>query len=274
MLEDVVVAWDGSARARFGLEWALHRRASTRVHLLRVVGGDGSDPALAAGPRLALDAAVARLRDRRPDLRITGEVVHGAVEQGLLARAVPGSLLVMGVDGRSGRVFPHRSAMLGRIARHATGPVAIVPVQEPAPRGPVVAGVDGTAAGVAAAQVAAAEADAADVSLVAVLVLGDGTAQPGWPDGPLDACARDLEEHFPGLLVRQRTVRGDVRRELLQAAESASLLVIGHHAQPGAGGRLVEDALAGATPPLLFVGEADALWASSAGARPSHVGVA
>jgi hypothetical protein len=270
MLEDVVVAWDGSARAWFGLEWALHRRATARVHLLRVLGDDGSDPAIAVGPRLVLDDAVARLRDRRPDVRITGEVVHGDVEQELLARAVAGSLLVIGVDGRSGRVFPHRSAMLGRIARHATGPVAIVPVREPTPRGPVVAGVDGTAAGIAAAQLAAAEADASDVSLVAVLVLGDGATQPGWPDGPLDACAHDLEEHFPRLLVRQRTVRGDVRRELLQAAESASLLVIGHHAQPGAGGRLVEDALAGSTPPLLFVGEADALWPSSAGARPSH----
>lgn len=271
MLEDVVVAWDGSARAWFGLEWALHRRASTRVHLLRLLGDDGSDPSIAAGPRLVLEGAVARLRDRRPDLRITGEVVHGDVEQGLLERALPGSLLVVGVDGRAGHLLPHRSAMLGRIARHATGPVAIVPVREPAPRGPVVAGIDGTPAGVAAAQVAAAEAEGSDVSLVAVLVLGDGAAQPGWPGGPLDACAHDLEQHFPRLLVRQRTVRGDVRRELLQAAESASLLVIGHHARPGAGGRLVEDALAGVTPPLLFVGEADALWPSGAGAEPSRV---
>lgn len=270
MLEDVVVAWDGSARAWFGLEWALHRRASARVHLLRLLGDDGSDPAIDAGPRLVLEGAVARLRARRPDLRITGEVLHGDVEQGLLDRAVPGSLLVIGVDGRSRHLFPHRSAMLGRIARHATGPVAIVPVQEAAPRGPVVAGVDGTAAGVAAAQIAAAEADASGVSLVAVLVLGDGSAQPGWPVGPLDDCAHDLEAHFPRLLVRQRTVRGDARRELLQAAESASLLVIGHHVQPDAGGRLIDDALAGSTPPLLFVGEADALWPSGAGAEPSR----
>ena len=263
MLVDVVVAWDGSGRARSALDWAMRRRTTRSIHLVRVLTDDESGHDIAAGCRIALDAEVARHRGAAPEM--TAEVVHGDVEAELLARARSGSVLVLGTGGVGSRLLPHRSEMLGRIARLADGPVALVPVTGGDPTGPVIAGVDGTAAGVAAAQIAAAEAAANETSVVTVRVHGGTGVPDGWPGGPLDECARELTAHFPHLLVRQRTVRGDVRRELLQAAVTASLLVIGRHDVPGPGVEIEDAALRGASCPVLLVRDQDALWTADSG---------
>ncbi|MGN6445980.1 hypothetical protein [Amnibacterium sp.] len=270
MLEHVVVAWTGSARARAALEWARRRPTTRAIRLLRVLPDDDGGHDVAAGARLALEAEVDRLHEVRPDLEVASSVVHGDVEAALLGAAAPGALLALGVGGAAALRLPHRSALLAAIAREAVGPVALVPVHGGDPHGPVIAGVDGTAAGVAAAQVAATEAAATGTSLVAVHVHPRGPID-GWPGGSLDAAARDITAHLPHLLVRQRIVRGDVRAELRSAATGASLLVIGRHRSPGPGSELEHDAVAGMACPVLLVRAEDARWSAPAAASGAAV---
>ncbi|MBW4042605.1 MAG: universal stress protein [Acidobacteria bacterium] len=201
-----------------------------------------------------------QLHKQRPDLDVHGEVMHGDVEQMLMAESVSGSILALGTGGDAAVRLPHRSAMLGRLAHRAVGPVALVPVGWGALAGPVVAGVDGTEAGVAAARIAAAEAQSVDASVIIVHVRLIDSTPPDWPNGPMDAVARELATHYPHLLVRQRVVRGAVREELLRSTKTASLMVLGRHARSGPASDLVEDALAAtSTVPLLIVSETDLL---------------
>jgi hypothetical protein len=251
MLEDVVVAWNGSPRARAALEWALRRRATRTVRLLGVLpdGADGD-----AG----LEAEVDRVRAERPDLAVSGEAVPGDVERALLLAAVPGTLLVLGTGGPEGGL-PASADLLARVARRAVGPVALVPISGGDPAGPVAAGVDSTAAGAAAAQLAAAEASAEGRSVVTVHVHGDEVPAGRAVPSP-DEAARELAAHFPHLLVRRRTVHGDVHLELLRSAAVASLIVLGRHERPGRGAELERDALIGSSCPVLLVRASDALW--------------
>jgi hypothetical protein len=150
--------------------------------------------------------------------------------------------------------------VLVELAQHSAGPIVFVPPAIDAPLGPVVAGVEDSAAGAAAAQVAAAEAVSAGRSMVALHVEENRAVPLGRPGGRLDRLGLDIGAHHPHLLVRERTVRGDVSHELLLAASGASLLVLGRHDQPSAGSTTLHDALVRASAPLLLVRETDALW--------------
>lgn len=271
MFEDVVVAWNGSGRARGALEWALQRRSTRSALLVRVLpeGDVGID--MEAACRMGLEGEVHALQSRFPDLDISWTLARGDVETVLLSRAEAGRLLVLGTGGFAAVRLPHRTDLLARLARDAQGPVALIPMREQSPRGPVLAGVDGTSAGVAAARIAAAEAVAQETSVVLMHVHGGLRSPDGWPGGAMDLCARELAQHFPHLLVRQRAVHGEAHRELLAAAETASLLVIGRHPVPGAGAALEHDALAGTSAPLLLVREGDMDRAASTAAQRERI---
>jgi hypothetical protein len=219
-------------------------------------GDVGAD--LEAAWRIGLDREVQALQARRPDLRIAGTVVRGDVDPVLESRAVPETLLVLGTGGVGAAPLPRSTGLLAHLAREARGPVALIPQREPHPAGPVLAGVDGTAAGIAAAWIAAAEAAAQQTSVVLMHVRSGLRADDDGSGEAIVRCGRELAQRFPHLLVRQRAVHGDAHGELLAAAETVSLLVIGRHAVPGTGTALEEDALAGTGAPLLLVRDGDA----------------
>ncbi|GAA2753960.1 universal stress protein [Amnibacterium kyonggiense] len=256
MIGRVVVAWNGSARAHAALDWAVGRSTTSSVQLLRALGTGGGGFDIEWSCRMAMEAEAQRVRERRPDVDVEIAVVHEDVEQVLEDAAVPGSLLAIGTGGAAARLLPHRTALLARIARSARGPVVLVPVHRRT-TGPVVAAVDATAAGVAAAGLAAEEAVAQGESVV-LLHVHDGAPDSGWPGGSLDACATELGDRFPHLLVRRRIVRGGVGQEIERAMPEASMLVLGRHDLRGPGAVIEQDAVHGAPCPVLLVRALDA----------------
>jgi hypothetical protein len=259
MFDEVLVAWSGSARSRAAVSWAVARSGASRIRLVRAIGAgdDGAD--IREACRRLLDAEVLRIRELRPDLSVTGELVEDDVEPALLDRSVAGTLLVLGSGGPAARLLPHRTAVLVELAQRSAGPIVFVPPVIDAPAGPVVVGIDGTAAGAVAAQVAADEAVGSGRSMIALHVESGGTVPLDWPGDRRDPLLLDIAAHHPHLSVRERMIRGGVAHELLLAATGASLLVLGRHEQPGEGSSVLPDALVHAAAPLLLVREADAL---------------
>jgi nucleotide-binding universal stress UspA family protein len=272
MLEDAVVAWDGSTRARAALRWTLGRPWVERIHLVRVLGEDDPGYSIEAGCRLALEGDLERLRSDHPRVEISGQIVHGDVEEVLATCARIRSVLVLGTGGQAALMLPHRSAMLARLARDTDGPIALVPLGAEEAIGPVMAGIDSTPAGVAAAQIASAVASAQGAAVVTMHAVAPFSSSSPRLGPPREGLAQDLAAHFPHLLVRHEEVRGDVSEELTRVAATASLLVLGRHALPGPGAEVERNAVLGAPCPVLLVRETDALWVSRGGSvlDPGH----
>jgi hypothetical protein len=269
MLEDAVVAWDGSTRARAALRWTLGRPWIERIHLVRVLGEDDSGYSIEPGCRLALEGDLERLRGDHPRLEISGRLVHGDVEEVLATCARVRSLLVLGTGGPAALMLPHRSAMLARLARDTDGPIALVPLGAEDANGPVMAGIDGTPAGVAAAQIASAVASAQGAAVVTMHAVGRFSGSALRLGSAPKGFAHELAAHFPHLLVRHEEVRGDVSEELTRSGATVSLLVLGRHALPGPGAEVERNAVLGAPCPVLLVRETDALWRSGVGSPVS-----
>jgi nucleotide-binding universal stress UspA family protein len=100
------------------------------------------------------------------------------------------------------------------------------------PMDPVVAGVDGSVLSLAAIELAADEAVARMTPLVVVHAYGD-TAGPAVA-GLLDTAVATARSIHPGLSVRAEAVPGPAAEVLVDAARSASLVVIGHRGHGGA----------------------------------------
>jgi len=95
------------------------------------------------------------------------------------------------------------------------------------PIGPVVVGVDGSAASRAAALLAAEEAMAWVTPLVVV------HAFDGWPPSRLaESIAAEAVAEHPGLAVSFREVPGEATRVLVRESRDACLLVVGHQRRP------------------------------------------
>jgi len=251
MSERVVVGWDGSPAAAVAAEWAARRQHGTgRIELVRVL-----DPAefppdwLATGgtPEAeteALEAEARRLAAAHPSLTITTRTLPGHRETELERLAAPDSLLVVGTQPRIGPRLRFRFSLAARLAARARGPVAVVP-GDAAYRagGPVVVGVDGSAASVAAARLAAGEAVRHGVGLIAVHAWWEAT---DWEAVlPMEAGVHDsfeglhrtvlaesmtaVEREFPLLEIEQRLVHAPGVAALLAAADGALELVVGRH---------------------------------------------
>jgi nucleotide-binding universal stress UspA family protein len=253
MIEHVVVAWDGSAGATAAAEWAAVRQGGRGgIELVRVADelrppGEWETTAgtMQGGVR-ALEREAGRLRERHPELQVQTSVLIGRREEELERLARPGTLLVVGTEERVGPKARFRFSLAIRLAAHAQGPVAVVPVGFAGDvSGPVVVGVDGTAASIAAARLAAEEALRRGTDLVAIHAWWEAT---DWEAVlPLDAGVFATFEHihrrvldqsvdevalaFPGLRIDRRLVRGPRAEVLLSAAEGAFELVVGKHSR-------------------------------------------
>ncbi|MEU9119967.1 universal stress protein [Streptomyces sp. NPDC048506] len=176
------------------------------------------------------DAAVERI----PGLQITMRLLDGRPASVLREAAEEASLLVVG-----GRLVPGPGEAFTfggvgpALVGHPPCPVALVLESTIGydPCGPVMVGVDGSAASAPAVSFAFEEAAAWDADLLAVQVrrprLGD------WPEA-LEESAIDISEalagwreKFPQVVVRKEVMVGNPAVKLAEAAAEARCLVVG-----------------------------------------------
>lgn len=249
----IVVGVDASESALHAVRWAAVDAAlrGASLHLVFAVPAVADAPLDESPVRLLHD----RLRDTAQDaLDNAAEIARKAVGDRpvpdirtflvdapavtvLSAQAETAYFVVVGVRGMSAY---HRS-LLGSVstgvARHAQGPVVVVPGgTEPISDRPVVVGVDGSAHSVRALEIAFDEASRRDVPLLAVHaweeLSGDTRSHATAVElltGMLDPNAAE----FPGVEVKTLVMEGHPARILLDAAAGAQLLVVGSHGTRG-----------------------------------------
>lgn len=249
----VLVALAHSARSEHTLAWARGEavRRGAELRLAAVVDPASEvatwswavvPPAVDADAdaRAYLDALATRERARPDAPPITTTVLHGAPADALRRESGDAALLVVGAGSRGGG---HVARVAGHVAAHARCPVAVVrdaptSTADGAPA-PVVVGVDGSAAAVAAAHVAA---DAA-VRRGAVLRLVHARPSIPAPYGPVavelpppddlparraaDELVARLRAGHPGLVVDVRLVEDDPAHAIVTACVDAQLAVVG-----------------------------------------------
>ena len=246
----IVVGTDGTAPGEAAVRWAA-REAARREAPLRIVyayapPADGDVPGIPdAERRLAaavLDAAVVQARAAAAfRIRVEVDAVAGEPAAALLRQEDAG-LLVVGNRGRGGFASLMLGSVSQRIATHATVPVVVVRGRTEIAAGPVVAGVDDSAAaaGVLAAAFEAAAARGAPLAVVRTytsptpLWVGDiptvEAAVPKLDEQARRRLERDLapwRERFPQVDAEAVVSPDGAAAVLVAVSHSARMIVVG-----------------------------------------------
>jgi nucleotide-binding universal stress UspA family protein len=268
----IIVAVDGSAPSDAAIRWAAQEAAMRRVDLtlLHVVlpGYPVWEMGYAMAP-LPLDYGDLQKEEGQRVLESARSAAEGAVAPGehvqvhselIFATPVPtlidvtkdAQLIVVGSRGQAA----WRRGLLGSVStglvHHAHCPVAVVPDPAEAQThrgGPVVVGVDGSPASELATAIAFDEASWRGADLVALHAWMDDDApwipRAAWPDVQSTAeetLAERLagwKDRYPDVAVHRRVVFSEPARHLLEAAETAQLVVVGSHGRGGFAGLLL-----------------------------------
>ncbi len=232
------VAWAADAAARHGRQLCLVHAQEWPAGAAPKDRHDAPEQVWASHFRAAgqsvLDDLRASAAERVPGLQITTRLLDGRPAPALREAAEEASLLVVGVHRVSG---PGEAATFGGVGPALVGhppcPVALAP--EPGsrfdPYGPVMVGVDGSAASAPAVSFAFEEAAAWDADLLAVQVRRPRHGD--WPED-LQESALDIsealagwQEKYPEVMVRQRVLVGNPAVQLAESAAEARCLVVG-----------------------------------------------
>lgn len=256
-LRPVAVGIDGSADSRAALWWAAREAAQRRsglrlVHscvgivpwaafdtLLRQDGADG--PGTAGGALLA--AAAEQVTAAYPDLAVERVYTVGAPGAVLAEQSRTASLVVVGARGEGGFHGLVIGSVADDVAVHARGPLVVVRHEAPNPDGPVVVGLDGSAASSAALGFAFDVAARWTRPLHAVYAwsalptrnLGPVTTWRADPVEAAEEAARLLAEQlagwsqkYPDVAVRRRPTRSlGAIGTLVEESQHAGLVVVG-----------------------------------------------
>ncbi|MFJ8145959.1 universal stress protein [Streptomyces sp. NPDC096048] len=266
----VVVGVDGSASSLAAVE-AAAREARARGAGLRVVhafvwpamrvplGPSPLGPSEGGLRKMAdrlVAEAVERARATAAEVDVSRAVVTGDSLTVLEAESRAAELVVVGSRGMGGFVGLLVGSTAVHLAAHGRCPVLVVR-EEPSAEGPVVLGVDGSAAGERAVEFAFAEAELRKAPLVAVHAWTtwnapmpapqDASAPYANPPGALAGQEERLlsealaghRARYPGVVVEQRAVHGRSREALIDASLSAQLLVVGARGRGGFAGLLL-----------------------------------
>ncbi|MFE2996066.1 universal stress protein [Nocardia sp. NPDC059246] len=250
----IVVGVDASESALHAVRWAAVDAAlrGAALHLVFAVPAGGESPLDESPVRLlhdrlrdtaqaALDAAAEIARKAAGDREIRDIrtfLVDVPAVMVLAELAATAYYVVVGVRGMSAY---HRS-LLGSVstgvARHAQGPVVVVPGEtDGLSDRAVVAGVDGSPHSARALEIAFDEASRRGVPLIAVQaweVSGDSDTRSY--DDAVQLLTRMLDRNtrdYPGVEVKSVVKEGRPARVLLDAAAGAQLLVVGSHGTRG-----------------------------------------
>ena len=261
---DVVVGVDGSETSLAAAEQAAEE-AALRGTGLRVVQALSwpSAPALPgvtvegsaaeifySWAETSVDEAVSRARSVAPDVEVTGSVALGEVLPVLTELSGSALLLVVGGKGKGG----FKGLLLGSIATHLAShsrcPVLVVRGAAE-PSGPIVAGVDGSAANRDAIAFAFAEASLRGADLVVAHTWSESSAPSPVRRDPsgqyagepgelreerkalLSEALAGYAERYPDVHVEHHVVRGGAREGLVDASKGARMLVVGARGHGG-----------------------------------------
>ncbi|AXE23956.1 universal stress protein [Streptomyces globosus] len=197
--------------------------------------------------------AVARARSTAPGVDVSHAVVTGEALTVLEAQSRAADLVVVGSRGMGGFVGLLIGSTAVHLAAHGGCPVLVVR-EGGDEKGPVVVGVDGSAAGEQAIEFAFAEAALRGAPLKAIHAWTLWNTPPAeihegadtYVDPPSGlAEAEELlvsealagrREQYPGVSVEPRALRSQTREALIAASRSAQLLVVGARGRGGFAG--------------------------------------
>jgi nucleotide-binding universal stress UspA family protein len=244
----ILAGYDGSKAATDAPHWAAREAAERETSLTLLFSSDLMPPGdqslhtlaalarmegehdLARGLQYAESAAVAR--GARAEL--TGQPAAEA----LCERSADAVMVVLGARGHGRLPGLLLGSVPWKLAAHGHCRVVVVRGGWHPANGsrPVVTGIDGSAAASAAAAFAFEEAAFRRVSLVAVCALADHPGVFGATDRMAQECGDEvarLQDHYPDVEVSRRVVAGPPRSALLEAADTAQLVVIGSTGRTG-----------------------------------------
>ncbi|NEM90066.1 universal stress protein [Galbitalea soli] len=245
----ILVGADGSGPSRQAVTWAGRRARETGETIILVGVQDGRHPDLLA----ELETESEALRRNAPTAQVETLVLSGDPMTRLASEAGADDMVVIGTHKTGfirGRVFGSSGLRLAALT-HAT--VVVMPSSSGGARSGIVVGVRDSLASVAALDFAGREARRTS-EMLTVIAVDDETA--------VDIARDYLRAEFPDLASFIRLLRHHPAERLVEAAERASLTVLGSTPAdegPRVLGPVVHDVLLNITGPTALVRPAPTL---------------
>jgi nucleotide-binding universal stress UspA family protein len=176
-----------------------------------------------------INDAIYRVRTRAEELEpgnvleVHGETAHGDVVPALMTAAETSDLVVVGGTGRGGFGSLPQGSISPQVASQSPCPVVVVRGEEH-PGQKIVVGVDGSDLAMAALEFGFREAVVHGVPVQALHCW----LYPAERE-VLRGLTADVRERFPAVRHEDRLVQADPVAALVEASESASLIVVGSH---------------------------------------------
>jgi nucleotide-binding universal stress UspA family protein len=264
----IIVGIDGSPESDAAVNWAAHDAAIrglplTLVHVENPTPSTWSQaPTLEETPeqqvaegRSLLANASTIARDAVADtaqIQINGELLSSATVPTLVDRSKDAELIVVGSRGRGALSRSLLGSVSSGLIRHAHCPVALIgdadpQGPQPAP-GPILVGIDGSTSDLATA-IAFEEASLRNVDVIALHSWNDidMNSIPGYDWSPttakeghlLDKALVGWQERYPDVSVHKQLVSDRAAHALVDASESAQLVVVGSHGSGAFAGMLL-----------------------------------
>jgi len=261
----IVVAVDGSPAADAAACWAAHDAAMRNVPLtvvhavttptatwppvpypesLAVRLEDDGKKAIMHAVKIAEDAMPADAK-----VAIGRELVYSSPAPALITMSDEAEMIVMGTSGLGLLARGVLGSVSSTVVRQANCPVAVIHDEAlPDQYAPVLVGIDGSPTSERATALAFDEASRRGVDLIALHAWSDVTTEVPFLDWATveEEAQRSLAESLAGWLqrhpdvtVRRVVVRDRPARHLIDAAQSAQLVVVGSHGRGGLTGMLL-----------------------------------
>ena len=261
----IIVGIDGSPESDAAVHWAAHDAAIrglplTVVHVESPAAATWSQaPVLEESPeeqqaegRSLLAHASAIARDAIADtarVHITGELLSSPTPvPTLVDQSKDAELIVVGSRGRGALSRSLLGSVSSGLIRHAHCPVALIRDEDPQLPDPVLVGIDGSTSDLATA-IAFEEASLRNVELIALHTWNDidMNAIPGYDWSPTTAKEGHLlaealagwQQRYPNVSVQNRLVSDRAAHALVDASQSAQLVVVGSHGSGALAGMLL-----------------------------------
>jgi nucleotide-binding universal stress UspA family protein len=261
----IVVAVDGSPASNVAACWAAREAAMRNVPL--TVAHAVATPTATWPPvpypeslavrleddgKKAIMHAMKIAEDAMPEdgkVAIGRELVYSTPAPTLIEMSNEAEMVVVGTSGRGLLARGVLGSVSSTVVRHATCPVAVIRDEElPDENAPVLVGIDGSRTSEHATELAFDEASRRGVDLVALHAWSDVTTEVPFLDWAtveeegqrsLGEALAGWGERYPDVTVRRVIVRDRPAHHLIEAAESAQLVVVGSHGRGGLTGMLL-----------------------------------